>query len=280
MANVNLPRVGNAPLVFPAGRLPKFNQGHVAASGCRLAAVPIGNTFFDLVTGKAGTANSSPTTAMSGWIGPSVNFTSSSTMNVSFGGMSTANDTLVTIACIIVLNASGVFESYVSTSGTNTGWRLGLDQNNSFGMEIIQGGVAVILSNTTLTANVPYFLAASTTGAAANFVIKRLDNGALISAQTAYGSSPSAPNGTYLIGNGNSTGAQSNIAAAMIGTGSFLTPTQLVQWSTDPWSLWYPGLAVDVFHGTFSAASAVRFRKTLSQIGGRVGARQPQGWAN
>jgi hypothetical protein len=111
-----------------------------------------------------------------------------------------------------------------------------------------------------------------------------LDNGQVLTGTASNTTANASITPQYNINDGALVGTvQANAKVACVSySNTCVGMAGLVQAAADPWSLWYPRLRppVDIWHGTFAVASAVRFRKTLSQIGGRVGSRQPQGWAS
>jgi hypothetical protein len=239
-----LPFRSKNPLVFPA-TAPGINWAHPAAQGfIRYSGVALNGDFISLMNGSAGTVTASPTALINSALGPAVKF--SGTTDAVTVPVSTATDTTLTIGCIFVANTSnsaGVLFTTDSQRGTNT-IRLTL---NSLGIEVNTNSAVDFPTGVSVTIGVPYFLAVTLindiVSSMPRFVLKRLDTGQVItfpvSSPSAIIMAPSA--GIASIG----TGVRSNLVsgasiAAVCWTTALLSTPQLLQWSNDPWSFWYP----------------------------------------
>jgi hypothetical protein len=235
--------------------------------------------MVNILAGQKGTANSSPTSTTNGWVGNCL-VTNGASPSVTFSGMTASSTSNGSCAIIVYVTTSAGLQSAFATSTVNSGWFFG--GNNSSKLSIYNGSVSTA-STISISANTPYFLAYSAlNGTATNFLALNLSNGVLQTQVAASPGAATAGNGTYIVGNDTFNDVCTADIHAVAYFDSYIPMSTLIQWATDPWAFWYPrvGPSIDVWHGTFAAASAVRFRKTLSQIGGRVGTRQPQGWAN
>lgn len=273
------------PLVYPGNRRPGFDPNHVALSGLNagagmaaghgfsgIAGNPGQVSFVNLLNGKPqSSTNGTPTAGVDGAIGPFVNFgPGGASDSLYFSGQNTAynaavGDNYVTIGLILVPTSVTGALIYFHNSSDNFGVWAGSTGGNvytgltAFG-ETPQSGI-------TLSVNVPYFIGYSSfiQGAGGstqlfNFVVKRLDTGAVQLAQATLAAAGSNPprvsSGTYVVGAFSSAGnaGKAKIAAAMWSP-SFLSQAQLRAWADDPWSFWYPSVQRDLlFRGLSTAA--------------------------
>ena len=280
-----LARIYN-PFAYP-GIKPGFNQGHVAAagvvSGHGISAISLGRTLINVLSGKPGVNSGSVaiTATVDGSLGPVTVYPIHQTLTggTDFTGQSTVTDTNVTMAGIVRFNQvnSGLYQVVIVINGA-----ILLSLKGTGELVIYGAGSAETASGLFPSVSVPYFLVASASSSQVNFGFTNLLTGSIQTSTIVTPITGGAATGTYTIGNGDPTGnGQSiigNIAAAMFSP-TYLGHATLKLWLMNPWSFWYPrfGLSVDLEK---TSAAAVVFRKTLSQIGGRVGSRQPQGWAS
>lgn len=230
-------------LSYPAGVAPGVDV--VNYPGIVFSAVPVGSNFISLrQSNKRGTRiiPSAPTVAVNGPTGPSVQYPNAATdvlCRIEFPGNIATNLTSFTMLAIVTF-----------TSFTATQLIIGNDSSGA-GNFISASGVAVLTlhywggatksSGITLTAGVPYFIVVSGNGTtSADFFVLRLDTGAITVASTT-GSTPSAPNGTFTVGNGPGGGGPVNgtISAAAILSG-YTAPPAVKRFALNPWKLWYP----------------------------------------
>lgn len=242
-------------LIYPAGASPGFDPTHIAANSCTLAAIASAGSFIDLLTGKPGTVAGTPTAAMHGVIGPCVKFNGGSD-NVAISGKKTYSTTTaplnVTLAAIILLNASAAAEAFLSlgTSGVDASYTyFGTSGASATPIAIGNQGLANVSVAWTASLSVPFFVAASqslsaTSGATqtGNLILTRLDTGQTYTGTGSNGSyTTGSRNGTYNIGSRGASNipATANIAAVMA-SDNFLSLAALRQWASDPWAFWYP----------------------------------------
>jgi hypothetical protein len=270
------------PLVYP-GSAPSFNPSHVAARGCKFAAVARGTKAVNLVNNDLSTTNGTfyvaPTYALDPFLGPCTVFSGNIGNGLQFtNGGTTTSDAIITFAAIVtpddVSNASYVTNCTNSAVGA-TLWSSGTLLLNFNG----QGNISSTIS---LSTKVPYFIAVSAATQdgstwTANFIAKNLITGVV---QT-YSTSGNAINylpgdGSVIFGGNAYTGildAYGRIACAMHGNGVFLSIGQLRQWSEDPWSFWYPRAEFDLlslFTASVTAQVQSGFMLPLSLRDGRI----------
>lgn len=234
--------VGAAQLAFPAGVAPGFDPTHIAGAGVRFSGIALAGNFINLLNGARGAITGSPTGAIDGVIGPATNYpTAGSTAQSTFSGNAATNDTSSTIAAIVRFPATGATFQGIFANGSNAaGINLGLKTPGAL-VQLTMFGVVARDSAIVISPNIPYFIAASQNGSTIiNYVAARLDNGVVVTSTSASGT-PTAPNGTFVIGNGpaGSTPASGNIAAVMY-SNKYTSMQQLLAWAADPWSFWYP----------------------------------------
>jgi hypothetical protein len=223
-------------LAYPAGTRPSVDPKHIASAGLRFSGVAQGANFLSLTQGRLGTRAGSPSFAIDGVIGPAFNAIATTDAS-SFSGQSTANDATVTLAVILRFNALGATQTILGTSSANNGWRIYATAGST--LAFVAGGVAVQDSGISISAGVPYLFIVSINASVANYLVRNLHTGKVVTASSA-SASPAAPNGTYLIGtNSFSECANAKIAAVMI-SARYMSLWQMRQWAADPWLFWYP----------------------------------------
>jgi hypothetical protein len=245
------------PLAFPGGA-PGFDPSHPAANSCRFSGIAVPPNFLNLLNGNYGVISGAPSAATLGVLGPATNFPSASSTAVnSFSGKSTTNDTRITLAALVQWTSTSNQSVLLSTSSLNSGWRLDVSTSSIIS---ITAGTVGDLNGPTIVANIPYFVAASVNTNVVNFVLLRLDTGALVTSTTA-GSSPIAPNGTYQIGNLSAFNlpAKAYVGAAMI-SASYLSVPALRQWAQRPWDFWYPPSATNLLFSGLKHSALVAKR--------------------
>jgi hypothetical protein len=218
---------------------PGVNPSHVAALGTRFSGVARdGNIIGSL--GRPGTITNTPSLVIDKSIGAATKF-ASSTDAVTFSGLSAANDTTFTSACIFVANSSIANGTLLSTSSNGSGgYRFG---PNSLVPVVAYNGAAAASSGVTLVAGIPYFVVVSydTASGVANFTVTRLDNGKTVAASASSVTGTLANSGTISIGTRVSSNLVSNSSiAAIMWSFRLLSLQQQAKWAADPWSFWYP----------------------------------------
>lgn len=238
----NLPRgsvIGavRGPYAYP-GTKAGFDPSHPLSAGCRFSGVVRGSGFISLVSGKAGTTASAPSSKMDPNIGSSLVF--SGTNEVDFTGQSTTNDTQFTIAALAYLNSTGATATLFNSDNTSSaGCSLGCNSAGLFGA--VYTGVNRISSSTTLSTGVPYFLIGSRIQAIGNFAVVNLKTGQTFLSTTSGGSgTPTAPSGTYEIGNAATGQTWTGGIAAVMFSNQYRSLPDLAKIASDPFSFWYP----------------------------------------
>lgn len=257
------------PLQIPTGAMPGIDARHVASQGIRFSAVAASGNMHSMLGVHRGTLVGAPTAGHDGNIGRFLKFTSSST-SLTFAGNSTVADTVQTLACICVVNTFTAFGGLVfSSTATTSG--IYLNQNSTTTVLYGQaGGTNISLTVApAMTAGQPYFMAISIMAGAANFVARNLRTGQLHTGTDTTGFTITAPNGTWGLGGIQGAAGTTSIAAAM-GSAVFLSLQQLIAWSADPWSFWYPILQADENRVGLSATTAALLARSFAMASGRA----------
>lgn len=238
-----IPSAFQNPLAFPAGRAPGFDPTHVASRSCSpnfgFSGIASGGGFVDLLTGRAGTQAGAPAGVCFGGTGPAITFTGV-TDAITFTGKNVGAFSSGTIAGIVQFNSIGanyqsVFE--LNSAGANLGLLALRGVNHVLTIFTVADAPSTILP----LAGVPYFLAASLLGGSMiNYIVRNLATGALITQVVATGLSfAGTTGGVYKVGNNAAQQTLGGVAAAMFNR-TFMSMAELIQWSADPWSFWYP----------------------------------------
>lgn len=198
--------------------------------------------LFDLVRGQLGGIGGNPTTAVVSnmqkvWVGDG------SGDNATFGDRPTTmtGRDIVLAAVVQITGATSAAHRFLTTSNTtNAGFdieRIGDSQGGD--LAFTKGGVVLIDSNLTMPVNVPHFVAASyrDSDGQIEFVVRRLDTGALLTASTTNTQTPSNGDGVWTVGGSSvftSNMWSGDIAFAAIGK-KYVPVDTLVQWASDPY---------------------------------------------
>lgn len=228
-------------LSFPGSFNQGFDSSHIASKG--ISPTHGGSFVFkgingvNLFTGKAGTINNTPVSTLLSFIGPSI-FCQISTANyVTFTGQSTVVGLDTTVAAILVWNTNNI--GGYSTILAN-GVVLGLNGSNFFNLFTTGDNP----TSFTPSVNVPYFVVVSINGAnRINWIVRRLDTGQIVLSSSVVPAAGAPPNSgaTVFLGNNSGSGQSAGATiAAVMQSYVYLSLPQLIQWSTDPWSFWYP----------------------------------------
>lgn len=233
-----------SPFAFPGGN-PGFDPSHPASwSGSQLgfSGVALGGGFVNLKSGKPFTKTGTPTSGLDGRIGPYVQGTGSTNLNLLAAAYTQASPWLGTLAAIAVWQASTGAVVLVGAGNSNGAGGISLEVTSGGVVQFLVNGVGSATLGITLTAGVPYFVAASYISPTQRVaVVVNLLTGqtqtsfaASIATQTAVG------NLQIRIGDGGAaTGCNSQVAAAMYSY-QYMPLAALLQWAQDPWSFWYP----------------------------------------
>lgn len=247
-----------SPLIRPDGRNPAYDPTHLAGSGnIRYSGVAAnGGAFVNLLNGSKSSPTS--TTGLITGIGPVAQTASGAT---AFNQVSSPFATgvvpgAVTCAAIITFlsNAAGGVVGFADGSGnyyirTNSGALFGTN------------------AATTLvpTLGVPYFIAMSVIGTAANFIMTNLLTGQTQTQAITYTGGLLASAATWSIGGQSSTTRSGTQIAAVMYSTSGLSKQQLSAWAQRPWDFWYPPTAFDVIRSQLTLNLAAQL--TASEVG-------------
>lgn len=230
-----------SPFAFPGGT-PGFDPGHVASQGMapghgfstilgQAQAVDILRPNVPSVTynGAGGM-----TTSIDGRIGPTSANAAGHGSRWFDSGISLANDQQATMAAIVVTPGSFTNGEIVSV-----GWGTihANFRTNSAGN--LQSNSAV--SAFALAASTPYFTAVSLNTTTANFIAVNLRTGQVLTDTQSGSYTFSAPDLALITLLSNAGGVEFlGPASVLMYAPNFLSKFQLIQWSQDPWSFWYP----------------------------------------
>ncbi len=244
------------PLLAPAGRTPGFDRTHPAAKQILFSGVPSGLMFSNVLNGKQSALVGGTVAATDGNLGQCVNFPAGDYL--SFSGNATTNWLSGTIGVIIRASVISGTQYIFCNNSASAGSSLNLSSGT---VQWTMFGVVAESSSITISAGVPYFIAASQNGSTGiNYVAVNLVNGS-IQTSTSASAAPNAPDGTYVIGVGPSLGGSTAFAgliAAAMYSSAYMPMPALVDWAKDPWSFWYPRTR-DQFRNGLSIISFVPY---------------------
>ena len=233
-------------MFLPRPGIAGINRAHPANRNALFSFVASGALgAFDRVTKQAGTlVTGTPTVGVTAWLGNTLNFAGAP--YYSFANLTPAASPLnITLAAIVQFNTlSGSINCLVSTAGGFGGYRI---STTGTGLLFVQNNVAGSSALVTLSAGVPYLVATSFSDSVAsiNALAVRLDTGAVsaISSAFAHHAANSTLGTWYLgaVGNPASTQLSGNLAA-VLGSSTYLSLSELLQWSQDPWGPWRPNI--------------------------------------
>lgn len=243
------------PLIQPKRGLVRRPRGSLAFPGTApdvdpnyglvFSAIPLGANFISLLQGgKTGvvTAPSVTPVAATTVQGPVVRFpanASDTLSRITVSGNVTTNFPSFTSCVIINFTAFASNQFVFGNDSSGAGVHIFADGTGI--LKLSYWGGATISSGLTLVAGVPYFIAVSANGTTkADFLVRRLDTGGILTASGA-GGTPTAPNGTFTIGNAPGGGGTSNASISAVAfSGAYNAPAMVRKWASDPWGLWYP----------------------------------------
>lgn len=228
-----------SPFAFPGGD-PSFNTAHELARDCLFSGAPgVGGVFVNLLNGKAGTKNGTPTTTLGVNGAPQTNYLGA-TDNTVFTFPNTAFGAATMV---------GIFSMAGSPGGGSGGYVFNTSAAGVLGIGYgIGGGPLGFTSNGTpdtlnvaMPQNVPFFFAVSVTSGIVVAVARNLITGALTTFTRSSASAITGGDGNLYIGNRGTNSRQiaGGVSAAMFSQ-RFTTLQELMKFSEDPWSFWYP----------------------------------------
>lgn len=202
---------------------------------------------FDFAGRKLGTMTGAPTKVTVPSLGAAIDFPGGGSQRLAFSGKPAALRKL-TAAALIMRDGNVAFASFLATDegSFNNGYSIGDSGGTSSSFGIVKAGVTAITSGLTISTGVPYFAATShdeQTGAT-NFVLRRLDTGALSIATATNTQASSSGDGTFIVGNTRpatlgTLGWNGKVAMGFIAD-DFQPMAELVRWSEDPWGPFRP----------------------------------------
>jgi hypothetical protein len=232
------------PFAFP-GTAPGFDMTHPAAktngTARTYSVIARSGNFINLMNGKQATLSGTPTADTLSGIGPCTGVTG--TQSVIYADQSNAVDAAVTFAAILQLNSvPAVTTVYLNNGSNNEGGKMAIGHSGAAVLQLIAWGGTTVASTLTISASIPYFIAVTNNAASSYFVMRRLDNGVLrTDTQTKAIAAAGPPTlNSFEMGNAGTTRPMTGRMACGMYTPASLTLAELVQWSADPWSFWYP----------------------------------------
>lgn len=252
----------NNPLGYPGGQ-PSINWAHPASANLRWSAVATGITFRSLNYAPKLTVGATPfTAAVDGNLGP-VTVGSASTgqyVSRSSGYPAHTDNAGGTMAAIVRLTSVSVAGSFCGVSNSY------LLRTTAAGA--VQFGVSGISFTTlmTLSANVPYFIAASSgpSGGKINCVAVNLNTGKIQTATASAIVPTSNSAAQYMAGASGAASPTGSIAATMFSATPLSMP-QLLAWAKAPWDFWYPPTLANLLTASLAKlASGTQYNKSLS----------------
>lgn len=237
-------RSPRGPFAFP-GTSARFDPSHIAANSVLFSGVSLGGTFINVLRGRGPTTtNGTPAPVIVSPIGSGMRYSASGDYHL-FSGNPTGIESICTIAGIFMVTGTITAGSHFLFESGSGSRAVGLYWNNLGRVFFNRYGLTDTSSSAinTVTAGVPYFVCASSDGATqTNFLLQRLDTGAVSSEQVATASAPGSGNGTYIIGNSANLAAETPAGpiAAVMFSRALTSVAAMQQWARDPWAFWYP----------------------------------------
>lgn len=234
-------------LAYPAGFRPGYDPVHIASNAVRLSVVPRGPAWVDLLTGKVSSSTGNTNSGIYHPLGPFAEQNGSAALSYTISGQPTS-EASITFAAIFFSTSPATNQIMISnsTAGFNQ-FSFGVFSNQTT-LNMIN--VAGNTSGLTVTANVPYFGAAScnVSSGKINFVLTDLISGKVTSSTSTNVQTINSGNGTAAIcAEASASSYLRGKQAAAMYSGAFMSLQSLLQWANDPWSFWYPSAPQSVF---------------------------------
>lgn len=232
---MGLPRICRPNrLAFPGNRRPGFDPSHPASQKIRLAAIPAGNNFVNLLNAKIGSfPQSIPSAALFGSVGPTVFAPGAVLYQVDIGAGPSETPSAVTMAAIIV----PLSDSYILSTDNGNGVQLFFSSNtlstNNWNGGTTSTGLTVSYSG------VPYFVAASWNASSGVALVRNLLTGQITSNGSFSSVGFASDSGTARLGSPNFHNFVGYYGPMMFNA-AFTPLPALLAWADDPWSFWYP----------------------------------------
>jgi hypothetical protein len=242
-------------LAFP-GTMPGFDPTHPASAGVPQSSVVCqSNNFVNLLTGAPGIISGTASGAVpicDSLIGPAIRFDGTNVALISTPRASSnvGVTNYFTAAAIVKMLPFNDQTSYIVATymGGTGGFGFGLFSGDFSVSIFVNGGSSVVISPA-LTAGHKYFMAVSVAGAvpSANCVIRDLSSGTIFTSSTGLAGTTTGTDSNTAVQYGNRDSLARGFDNGAIAAGmltysqpSQLSIPQLLQWSQDPWSFWYP----------------------------------------
>lgn len=231
-------------LAYPAGLKAGFNASHIAVqgqvTGRIFSAIAHNRNMVSLLRGLPGTLGATAITfGMDGIAGPTAVFTDNSTScSSSFSGHSTGTDAVCTMAYIGVFPSTPTGTQVLASSSASNRMSMGVisgfyDVDVGAAFTDVSSGIPVLIG-------APFFLCCSLRTGASNFVLVNLATGKVSTGTSATAFTNNTTDGIFQIGaNSQNNSSNVNLSAVMYSPKS-MNMSQLLAWSADPWSFWYP----------------------------------------
>jgi len=239
-------------LVYP-GTSPGFDPSHPASKGCVWSAIAVGGTAINICNAKIGSViSSAPTAVIDSHFGMADKFTGVFSNGIQFtSAIPAVTQNNCTMACIIrpADNGATGTRMYIATATSATqGWWMGTTGTGSISLGLFVAGAlsSNIAPNFIPIVGTPYFIALSiinTSGSTytTNWVIKELNTGKLYTYSVSGSTTLAASDGGVVFAGSVYIGdCFGNMATNMFTDKVALSLPELVKWSEDPWSFWYP----------------------------------------
>lgn len=241
------------PFAFP-NRRPGFDPSHPAAKGISpgvgFSAVAHSQGLVNLLTGKPPTLGVSAVPNVIDSLGPCFAPTAAtSNVGATFSGQRNGSDANAWVFAGIVRPTSTNSVELISAEDGSADFHVRVNATTGLDFEGASGG-AIVSTAINIVANTPYFVAVSGISTGSNnifFLAVNLNTGA-IQLNIVNDAVASGGAGTEVI----ISGGPSNSAAVSFGgriaavmwAPTCLRPGELLRWAQDPWSFWYPRVAV------------------------------------
>lgn len=228
----------------PSGS-PQLNTSHPAAVGMSgnhgLAAAVIGSQCKNLINSQFGTVSGGTFSTID--IGDVWTTSQGGTNTITFTGVTT-QDTVCTMAAIVEVTNSNQGAILFSDSSDTGGFLMqAVNTVSGQGMDFVMPNVLAVTTSSITVGQSTWLLLMSRDASNIYFLALDMTTGATQTQTIADSHTAAAPtNAQTLIGSIGGGGAAGNIGgslavAAFSPTG--LTPTQLSNWASNPWGLWY-----------------------------------------
>lgn len=224
---------------------------------------------FDYATKQLGVVSGTGMTRETAPVlGPSVRFPGATSDAIQFSGRPPVSPTKITMALLVHRDNVGSFEEMLTTSTANSGFRLGVNNDNPDHFALTKGGVISITSTIVFPIAANVFCAASHSEISDEvvYLVKNLDTGEVLTQTLTNGQAAVAGNGTYQFGGFTTFGWDGPISMGFI-CEEFFPLSFLRMWADDPFGpfrtrslpLFLPSVAAEVPNITSMISSTPRW---------------------